>query len=78
MDIVAMVAMVVAITQVVKKLIPVDPNIIAVVVSVLVVGYKALESGTAITFGLVVVLVQVVIGAIGSFKVAKQVLSPTA
>mgnify|MGYP001162007591 FL=1 len=76
MDIVALVALVVTITQVVKQVIRVDPNIIAVVVSVLVVAYKAVESGTPITIGLLVVLVQVIFGAIGSFKVAKQVLSP--
>jgi len=43
MDIVALVALVVTITQVVKQVIRVDPNIIAVVVSVLVVAYKAVR-----------------------------------
>jgi tetrahydromethanopterin S-methyltransferase subunit E len=77
MDIIALIALVVAITQVVKQVIKIDPNIIAVFVSVLVVAYKAVATGTPFTFALIVILVQVVLGAIGSFKVAKQVLSPT-
>jgi hypothetical protein len=76
MDIVAMVAIVVAVVQVLKQVVRIDPNIIALVVSVLVVAYKALETNTPFTFALIVVLVQVVIGAVGSFKVAKQILSP--
>jgi tetrahydromethanopterin S-methyltransferase subunit E len=77
MDIVALIALVVAITQVLKQVIKIDPNIIAVAVSILVVAYEAVASGTPFTFALIVILVQVVIGAIGSFKVAKQVFSPT-
>ena len=77
MDIVALIALVVAITQVVKQVIKIDPNIIAVAVSVLIVAYRAVATGTPFTFALIVILIQVVIGAIGSFKVAKQVLSPT-
>lgn len=77
MDIIALIALVVAITQVLKQVIKIDPNIIAVLVSFLVVAYKAVATGTPFTFALIVILVQVVIGAIGSFKVAKQVLSPT-
>ncbi len=77
MDVLALVAMVVAITQVVKQVVKIDPNIIAVVVSVLVVAYKVIETGTPLTLGLVVILGQVIIGAIGAFKVAKQVLTPT-
>ncbi len=76
MDIVALIALVVAITQVVKQVIKIDPNIIAVAVSVLVVAYKAVATGTPFTFALIVILIQVVFGAIGSFKVAKQILSP--
>jgi hypothetical protein len=77
MDILALIALVVAITQVVKTIIPVNPDIIAVVVSVLVVAYKVIETGTPWTIALIVVLFQVIAGAIGSFKVAKQVLSPS-
>jgi hypothetical protein len=77
MDILALIALVVAITQVVKTIIPVNPDIIAVVVSVLVVAYKTIETGTPWTIALIVVLFQVIAGAIGSFKVAKQVLSPS-
>jgi hypothetical protein len=79
MDIIAMVAIVVAATQVIKQIFTkIDPNIIAVAVSILVVVYKTIETGTPWTFALIVTLVQVIIGAVGSFKVAKQVLSPTA
>jgi len=77
MDVLALIALVVAITQVVKTIIPVNPDIIAVVVSVLVVAYKVIETGTPWTIALIVVLFQVIAGAIGSFKVAKQVLSPS-
>ena len=77
MDIVALVAITVAITQVVKGLLTsVSPNIIAGAVTLLVVAYKVVESGTPITIALVVIIVQVYLGAIGSFKVAQQVLAP--
>lgn len=75
MDIAGMIALVIALTQVLKKAVPLNPNIIAVVMSVLVVAYKVIESGAAWTVGLVVVLVQVIIGAIGGFKVGQQLLS---
>ena len=79
MDIVAMVALVVAITQVLKGLVPsVSPNIIAVIVSVFVVAYKALETGTPFTVSLIIVLIQVAVAATGSFQVAKQLLRPKA
>jgi hypothetical protein len=77
MDVLALIALVVAVTQVIKTIIPVNPDIIAVVVSVLVVAYKVIETGTPWTIALIVVLFQVIAGAIGSFKVAKQVLSPS-
>jgi len=73
MEIAVLSALVVAITQVVKQVIKIDPNIIAGIVSVLVVLYKAIETGTAITLALVPILVQVIFFAIGSFKVATQV-----
>lgn len=72
MDIVALIAIVISVTQVLKGVIKIDPNIIAGVVSLLVVAYKALETNTPFTAALIVVLVQVFIGAIGSFKVASQ------
>jgi hypothetical protein len=78
MDVLVMVGLVVTITQVIKGLITtISPNVIAVVVSVLVLAYKVLETGTPWTLNLVLILVQVIMGAIGSFKVAQQVLKPT-
>jgi len=79
MDIVAMVAIVLAATQVVKKVLTtVNPNIIAVVISVLVVLYKTIETGTPWNLSLIVVLIQVIVGSTGSFQVAKQLLRPKA
>lgn len=77
MDILGMVALVVAITQVLKLKIGIDPNIIAVIVSIGVVAYKVVETGTPWTVGLVVIWIQVIVGAVGSFKVGKEILSPT-
>ena len=78
MDIVAMVATVVATTQVVKTILKmVNPNIIAVVVSAGVVAYEAIRLGVGFDLPLLLVFIQVVIGAIGSFKVVRQVLTPT-
>ena len=73
MDVVALVALVIAITQVLKKFIPISPDILAIVVSVGVVAFKAVETSTPLTFALIPLLIQVIVGAIGAFKVAVQV-----
>lgn len=75
MDIVALVALVVAVTQVLKGVIPINANIIAVVLSIGVVAYKALAAGTPFTFALALIFIQVIVGAVGAFKVGQQLLS---
>lgn len=79
MEIAALVALTIAITQVIKSVLKmVSPNVIAVVVAIGVVAYKAVATGMPFTFPLLMVAVQVIVGAIGAFKVGQQLLSDKA
>lgn len=80
MDVVALVALIVGATQVIKKALeawlkhdlqPVFGTILAIVVSLFVVAFKALQTGTPFNSALLVLWINVVIVAIGGFKVAK-------
>lgn len=75
MSIEGMVALVIAITQVLKKVVPINANIVAVIVAALVVAYEAIAAGTPFTIALIPILVKVVLGAIGAFKVGQQILA---
>ena len=75
MEIAALVALTIAITQVIKSVLPINANVIAVVVAIGVVAYKAVATGTPFTFALLMIAVQVIVGAIGAFKVGQQLLS---
>jgi uncharacterized protein YacL len=83
MDIIALIALTAAATQIIKKglekllghdLAPIAGTILAVLVSIFVVSYKAIETSTPFTFALFMIWVQVAIGATGGFKLAKAFL----
>lgn len=81
MDTAVLVGLVMAIVQVIKKW-PVaekiHPYILVGIVSLLVVGYKALETGGtgAFTFELLVKWITVVISAAGAYKLIKVAATP--
>lgn len=83
METAVLVALVMAIVQVIKKwplVSSIPPIVLTVIVSVLVVAYKALETGGpgAFTFDLLVKLIAVIIAANGSYKLIKVAAGPTA
>ena len=77
MSVAALVALTVGIVQVVKKYIPISPKIIAVAVSLLVTAFKAAESGTVFNIALLFTWIQVVVLAIGSVDLARQMFKYT-
>ena len=83
MDILGLIALTATATQIIKKglekllghdLAPIAGTILAVIISVAVVAYKAVQTSTPFTFALFMIWVQVAIGATGGFKLAKAFL----
>lgn len=74
MDTALLIGLVIAITQVIKKWLPnVSPIIISVIVSIAVVTYKALEMGHLFNAALLGILITVIIGSNGAYKVVQRI-----
>jgi hypothetical protein len=80
MEIALLVGMVAAITQVLKKwpfVNKIPAVVVSIIVSIGVVLYKALETGTPIDGSLLGILITVIITANGVFKLVKASGTPT-
>jgi len=76
MDIAVLTALVVAAVQALKAKIPfIPPVILAIVISLIVVAVKAFESGVTFNLALAWLWIQVLLAAIGSFKVLNAATS---
>lgn len=84
LDVAAMIAFVLASTEIVKKFIEgqtghsiskLAANAIAILLSFFTVVYNAMKSGSKWDLALLIVFVQVVVGAIGGFKLGKAFFS---
>jgi len=82
MDVLALVGLTVAAAQIVKEFIekitgnPISTSlgtVIAIVTAIVEVAVAAVKTGAPLDFALILVLAQVIIGAVGAFKVAMQV-----
>lgn len=75
MDTALLIGLVIAITQVIKKwgiLKKIPTIIVAIIISIIVVAYKAGEIGHQFNFSLLVILITVIIGATGIYKTIKE------